>query len=195
MGIYKYVQKVWKKPKENMPKLWTERLIQWRREPSTIRIKRPTRIDKARSLGYKAKQGIILARQRVKRGGHSRPNPFSRKGRRPKHQRLRMVLAKNYQQIAEERVADKYPNCEVLNSYWVAKDGKYYWYEIILVDKAHPAIKNDKRLNWITNKQHKGRVYRGLTSSARKSRGLRHKGKGAEKMRPSNRAKGRHANN
>ena len=195
MGMYKYIQQLWKKPQANMPELWRERLLKWRREPSTFKIEKPTRIDKARSLGYKAKQGIIVVRQRVKRGGHRRPEPSTRKGRRPKHRRLRMVLAKNYQTIAEERVADKYPNCEVLNSYWVAKDGKHYWYEIILIDKTHPAIKSDKHIKWVAEKQHKRRVYRGLTSSSRKSRGLRRKGKGAEKMRPSNRAKGRHANN
>ena len=40
-------------------------------------------------------------------------------------------------------------------------------------------------INWIKNRQHKARAYRGLTSAGRKSRGLRNKGKGAEKMRPS----------
>ena len=183
MAIYKYMQKLWKKPQENMPELWRERLLKWRREPSTIRIKKPTRIDKARSLGYKAKQGIIVVRQRVKRGGHSRPNPSTRKGRRPKHMRLKMVLAKNYQSIAEERAADKYPNCEVLNSYLVMQDGIYNWYEVILVDKASPSVLKDKDIKWIADKQHKRRVFRGLTSAAKKSRGLRRKGKGAEKLR------------
>ena len=183
MSMYKYVRKLWKSPKKNMPELWRERLIAWRREPSTVRIKKPTRIDKARSLGYKAKQGFIVARQKVLRGGHKRPQ--IKKGRRPKHYRQRMVLNKSYQQIAEERANKKYPNTEVLNSYWVAQDGKYYWYEIILVDTAAPEIKADKNINWIIERQHKGRVYRGLTSAAKKSRGLRHKGKGTEKMRPS----------
>ena len=183
MSMYKYVRNLWKKPKANMPELWRERLLKWRREPSTIRLERPTRIDKARSLGYKAKQGFIVVRQRVPRGGHFRGSYLG--GRRSKHQRKVMILGKSYQQIAEQRANNKYPNCEVLNSYWVAEDGRYYWYEIILVDTAAPEIKSDKNINWIIEKQHKGRVYRGLTSTARKSRGLRHKGKGAEKLRPS----------
>jgi len=182
MGTYKYVRELWKKPKKNLSKLWNERLIKWRQEPSTVRIERPTRIDRARSLGYKAKQGFIVVRQKVVRGGHMRPKAIMG-GRRPKHARRRMVLEKSYKQIAEERVNKKYPNCEVLNSYWVCKDGTYYWYEVILVDKAHPAISKDKDISWITEKQHKGRVYRGLTSAARKSRGLRRKGTGAEKVR------------
>ena len=188
MGYYKYVAKLWEKPRESMPELWRERLIKWRQEPSTIRIEKPTRIDRARSLGYKAKHGFVIVRQRVPRGGHKRPNPPERKGRRPKHSRLRLVLARNYQGVAEERAADKYPNCEVLNSYWVAEDGRFYWYEIILVDKSSPSILADKNLSWIAEKQHTGRVYRGLTSAARKSRGLRWKGKGSEKVRPSQRA-------
>jgi large subunit ribosomal protein L15e len=186
MGMYKYVRQLWKKPKANMPELWRERLLKWRREQSTVRIKKPTRIDRARSLGYKAKQGFIIVRQRVIRGGRKRQ--YDTHGRNPKKTRTRLVLDKNYKQVAEERANKKYPNCEVLNSYWVAQDGRHYWYEVILIDKANPSILKDKNINWITNNQHKGRVYRGLTSAARKSRGLRNKGKGAEKIRPSKKA-------
>ena len=45
----------------------------------------------------------------------------------------KMTLKKNIQVIAEERVADKYPNTEVLNSYYVGEDGLYKYYEVILV--------------------------------------------------------------
>ena len=178
--MYKYVRDLWKQPKKNMPELWRQRLISWRKQPTTVRIQRPTRIDKARSLGYKAKQGYILVRQKVSRGGHVRSR--ARK-RRPRNMGTKLPLAKSYKVIAEERVNKKYPNCEVLNSYQVAKDGRFYWFEVILVDKAHPSIKADKRINWIAKNKHKGRVYRGLTSAGRKSRGLRNKGKGAEKIR------------
>ncbi len=184
MGMYKYVREKWKRPRENLGELWTSRLIAWRREPATTRIKRPTRLDKARSLGYRAKQGIVIVRQKLIKGGRKKPKV--RAGRRSKRFGQRKIMGKNYQQIAEERANKKYPNCEVLNSYWVAEDGKYKWYEIILVDREHPAIKKDKTLSWITKK--KGRSFRGLTSAARKSRGLRKKGKGAEKIRPSQRA-------
>jgi len=57
-----------------------------------------------------------------------------------------------------------------LNSYWVGEDGKKVWYEIIMVDRDHPAIKADRSLSWIQNKR--SRVYRGLTSSGKKARGL-----------------------
>ncbi len=182
MGMYKYVQELWKQPKENLGLLWRERLIKWRTEPSTLRVLRPTRIDRARSLGYKAKKGFIIARERVLRGGHRR---YGVGGRRPKTSRLRMVLNKNYQQIAEERANKAFPNCEVLNSYFVAQDGQHYWYEVILVDKSSPSIMADKNIRWISEKQHMHRVFRGLTSAGKITRGLRNKGKGSEKFRPS----------
>lgn len=186
MGLYKYVREIWKKPKENLGEIWQQRLIVWRKEPVTLRIPMPTRIDRARSLGYRAKPGFIIVRQRVKRGGRQNPKPSG--GRRSKRQSRRKDLRMSYQVVAEMRAAKKYINLEVLNSYWVAKDGQNYWYEVILVDKSHPAIISDKKINWISEKQHTRRAFRGLTSAARKSRGLLNKGKGTEKIRPSLRA-------
>tara|TARA_Y100000034_G_C6687835_1_gene302708 strand:+ start:28 stop:606 length:579 start_codon:yes stop_codon:yes gene_type:complete len=187
MSLYKHVRNLWKKPKANMPELVRERLIKWRRENVTVKIDRPTRIDRARSLGYKAKQGYIVVRQRVIRGGHTRP--MIKKGRRPKRYGTRLTLRKNYQQIAEERAQRKFVNLIVLNSYQVAEDGKHYWFEVILVDPSHPVIKSDKKINWICAKKHKSRVFHGKTSAGRKGRGLRgNKGLGAEKARPSRRA-------
>ncbi|MHA1999018.1 MAG: 50S ribosomal protein L15e, partial [Promethearchaeota archaeon] len=59
------------------------------------------------------------------------------------------------------------------------------YYEVILVDPFHPVIIADKEINWICSTVQKGRVYRGLTSAGKKARGLRNKGIGAEKVRPS----------
>jgi len=186
MGFFKFFNRLWRN-KIKVSELLKERLIQWRKEDSVVKIDRPTRIDKARMLGYKAKQGILVARVRVKRGGRKKPR--IKKGRRPKRMGRKKIVGKSYQWIAEERANRKFHNFEVLNSYYVAKDGKYLWYEVILVDPYHPAIKKDKHLKWICEKQHKGRVYRCLTAAGRRSRGiLTHKGKGAEKLRPSLRA-------
>ncbi|MBW2963234.1 50S ribosomal protein L15e [Candidatus Woesearchaeota archaeon] len=184
MGYLKYVRKLWKKPQANLGSLWKERLMQFRREPVTIRLERPTRLDRARSLGYRAKKGFVVVRQRVQRGGHTRPH--DRGGRRTKTQTRRLVLSKNYKVIAEERAQRKYKNLAVLNSYWVAQDGKNYWFEIILVDPSAPEIRADPKINWICDKKHWSRVFHGKTSAGRKMRGLRgRKGKGAEKVRPS----------
>lgn len=188
MGMYKYIREAWKKPKETG--LWQQRIIEWREEPATLRIERPTRLDRARSLGYKAKPGFIIVRQRVNRGGRQRPQ--IRHPRRPRAMSRRKDLTMSYQSVAENRSARKYPNCEVLNSYFVGEDGLNYWYEIILVDRHNPSILADPGLSWIIG--HKGRSERGLTSSGRRSRGLHGKGKGHEKVRPSLRVHDRQGN-
>ena len=186
MGLYKEIQKLWKNPKQNLGKGYQAKIIEWRKDPSTLRIERPTRIDRARSLGYKAKQGFIIVRQKVPKSSRKREAVSG--GRRPKASRSRKILGMGYQEIAERRAARDYVNCEVLNSYLVVKDGKDFWYEVILIDKMHPVIKKDKNLKWMQGHEHSRRVFRGLTSAGRKTRGLRKKGKGAEKIRPSQRA-------
>jgi len=64
----------------------------------------------------------------------------------------------------------------VLNSYWINQDATYKYFEVILVDPQHAAIRKDARMNWICNPVHKHRELRGLTSAGRKSRGLRKRG-------------------
>ncbi|MEW5760909.1 MAG: 50S ribosomal protein L15e, partial [Candidatus Thermoplasmatota archaeon] len=134
---------------------------------------KPTKLYRARELGYKAKQGYIIVRARVRRGGLRKR--AIRRGRKPHSKGIeKITMKKSIRRIAEERVAKKYPNMEVLNSYKVGEDGKHKYYEVILVDPDHPSIKKDKKINWICDK--KGRAYRGLTSAGKKGRGLRHKG-------------------
>lgn len=189
MSLYQKLRELWKSPKNNMSEQYKEYLIAWRKEPVTIKVDRPTRLDKARSLGYKAKQGIIVVRQRVNINRRMREQFAG--GRRPKANRRKKVVAKNFQQISEERAGKKYVNMRILNSYWVASDGKNHWYEVILVDPEHPVIKSDKNLKWLGESQHTGREFRGLTSAGKKSRGLRKKGMGSEKTRPGQRANSR----
>lgn len=185
--MYKYIREAWKSARKGILKENArDRVIEWRREPTTIRVEKPSRLDRARSLGYRAKQGIIVVRQRLPRGGRMRIKPAG--GRRSKRASRRLDLNQSYQSVAEQRVAKKYPNCEVLNSYYVAEDGNYFWYEVILVDKNHPSILKDKNLKWITDAKHTNRVFRGKTSAARRSRGLHNKGIGSEKARPSQKA-------
>lgn len=161
-----------------------ERLLTWRRDTTVSRLERPTRLDRARAVGYRAKGGYLVVRVRVRRGGQRKRAIIA--GRRPKRKGiLRMTLAKSLQRIAEERAQKHYPNLEVLNSYWVGEDGKEKFYEVVLVDPAHPEIVSDPRIRWITGAAHTRRVYRGLTSAGKAGRGLRWKGKGAERMRPS----------
>jgi large subunit ribosomal protein L15e len=161
-----------------------ERLLTWRREHSVTRLERPTRLDRARAVGYRAKGGFVIVRVRVRRGGQGKRAIIA--GRRPKHKGiLRMTLGKSLRRIAEERAQKHYPNLEVLNSYWLGEDGKQKFYEVILVDPDHPEILADPKIAWIAAPAQRGRVYRGLTSAGTEGRGLRWSGKGAERFRPS----------
>ena len=193
-NMYGFIREAWKTPSKNeeMHNLMWDRMIQWRQEPSFLRIDKPTRLDRARSFGYKAKPGFVVVRARVRKGGMRKHT--IRKGRKPKKKGIKKItLRKSIQVIAEERTARRYPNTEVLASYWVGEDGKHQWYEVILVDRMNPVIRSDPKINWICDPKNRGRAFRGLTPAGKKSRGIaRGKGIGREKVRPSLRANKRH---
>jgi large subunit ribosomal protein L15e len=68
-------------------------------------------------------------------------------GRRPKHLGVTRIKADdNMKVVAERRVLERYPNMKLLGSYYLYKDGMYYWYEVILADPSHPRIVKDKEL-------------------------------------------------
>merc|ERR1711874_852568 len=75
-----------------------------------------------------------------------------------------------------ERVGRRLKGLRILSSYWVGQDSTYKYFEVIMVDIAHPAIRRDPKANWICGAVHKHRELRGLTHAGKKSRGL---GKGA----------------
>src|SRR3989344_2622019 len=182
MGYLKYIKKFYQDKPEEVKRILKERIIEWRKGKAVVRIAHPTRLDRARALGYKAKKGYIVVRARLLRS--KRQRPLIRKGRRSKHRRRKKVVGKSYQWIAEERVNDRYVNCEVLGSYYLFKDGKYIFFEVILGERE--LLKNYPEMGWFNDSA--GRAYRGITSAGRKSRGLLGKGKGYEKNRPSLRA-------
>lgn len=187
-SFYSYIADAWKTYRDaDHLAIRQQRLYEWRRQPVCTRAERPTRLDRARALGYKAKQGYVVVRTRVRRGS-LRKTRF-RMGAKPSGMGVNKITAsKSIQRIAEERVQKQYPNMEVLNSYWVGEDGRHKYYEIILVDPAHPVILADPKISWIANAGNTNRVFRGKTSAGQKGRGLRGKGKGHEKNRPSLRA-------
>lgn len=161
-----------------MKEILKERMISWRTEEAITKIEYPTRLDRAHALGYKAKQGFVLARVRIGKGTSKREFPAG--GRKPLHAGLtKHSPVQGLKHIAEIRASKHFPNLEVLNSYYVAEDGKDIWFEVVLVDPNHPAIVADEKINWICDV--KGRAERGLTSAGRKHRMLRGKGKGFER--------------
>ncbi|MFB5610669.1 MAG: 50S ribosomal protein L15e [Nitrosopumilaceae archaeon] len=138
-------EQVWVKLwKENSPEI-RDRAVQWRKDEAVTRIEKPSRIQRARRLGYKAKQGIVVIRMRVGTGGMRRQRP--RGGRRPKHLGVTRIKADvSMKEVAENRVLERYPNMKLLGSYFVYKDGMHYWFEVILADPSHPRIAKDKEL-------------------------------------------------
>ncbi len=182
-----------KDPNYDYAKLYRDRLISFRQEKDTVvRVEKPLNLPRARELGYKAKNGFVVVRVRVRKGSglHRRPS----RGRRPKRMGVNKLTRRiPIQGMAEKKAGKKYPNCEVLNSYFVGEDGVSKYFEVIMVDIAQPEIKSDRDINWIISNKQKGRAERGLTSRQKKARGLHKKGKGVEKVRPSQRAHDRKA--
>lgn len=138
---YQYIRQLWKDTDGNLKDLLKQRLIKWRKQKTVERIEKPTRLDRARALGYKAKQGFVLARVKVKKGGRRRPL-YGRRGRKPSKAGLvRFTSAKSDRIIAQEKAGRRF-NLEVVNSYQVGEDGRRKWFEVILMDPNHP---NNKR--------------------------------------------------
>ncbi len=180
--MYHYIKQAWKKPDIQTLR---ERMIDWRKGNALVVVEKPLRLDRARTLGYKAKKGFVVVRVKIARGGRKRIRKGV-KGRKSRKTTIRKTLKMSYKWVAEIRAARKYKNLEVLNSYWIGQDGKYYFYEIIMVDPNMPEIKNDRTMKWISNGKNKKRAERGLTSAAKKSRGLVRAGKSPQlKVRPS----------
>eukprot|EP01069_Polyplicarium_translucidae_P000555 Polyplicarium_translucidae@DN1297_c0_g1_i1.p1 len=189
MGAYKYVEELWKKKQSDVLRfLLRVRAWEYRQLPAIHRATRPTRPDKAHRLGYKAKQGYVIYRVRVARGDRKKRVSKGIVYGKPKHHGVRkQKSARNLRALAEIRVGATCGALRVLNSYWVGEDASYKFYEVIMVDPFHNAIRNDPRINWICDASHKHREARALTSAGRKHRGLRVRGNKAARLRPSRR--------
>lgn len=169
MGYKKYMKEAFQADDDDVKNRAQDRFLTWRREPVTKRVDNPTKPHRAQALGYKAKQGVFVVRQRVQRGGRQRPQ--FKAGRKSSNYGRRKALNHSYQEVAENRVAEKHPNCEVINSYDVGDDGEYSWFEVIVIDPDNPVVQSDDDLSELASRS--GRASRGLTSAGRKSRGLR----------------------
>ena len=190
MGAYKYLEEIWKKKQSDLMRFVLRmRTWEYRQLPAIHRCTRPSRPEKARKLGYKAKQGFVIYRIKIRRGGRKKPVAKGIINGKPKTQGVVGVKGtKSLKVIAEQRVGKRIPSLRVLNSYWVGQDATYKFFEVILVDTAHKAIRRDPKINWIAKPPHKRREQRGLTSAGKKNRGLRKKGVRDNKNRPSQRA-------
>ena len=187
MGAYKYLEEIWKhKQSDLMRFVLRMRTWEYRQLPAIHRCSRPSRPEKARKLGYKAKQGYVVYRVRIRRGGRKKPVRKGIINGKPKSQGVvGLKASKSLRVVAETRVGRKLGNLRVLNSYWVGQDATFKFFEVILVDPSHKAIRRDPKINWICRPVNKRREERGLTSAGKKYRGMRVKGVKDNKNRPS----------
>jgi large subunit ribosomal protein L15e len=75
MGAYKYMEELWRhKQSDSLRFLLRVRAWEYRQRPNIVSLHRPSRTDKAHRLGYKAKQGYVIVRAGVRRGGRKRQN-------------------------------------------------------------------------------------------------------------------------
>ncbi|MBM3229523.1 50S ribosomal protein L15e [Candidatus Parvarchaeota archaeon] len=167
MGVYKYIREAFQQQYREKSPAYRARLVSWRKGPTIERVEHPTNLSRARTLGYKAKKGYVVVRVRTGRGSRKRPHPWG--GRKPAKNKAYVNPGQLYRSIAEKKAARKYPNLEVLNSYFVGADGQYKYSEVLLVEPSAYA-----------GRLQSGRAYRGLTFASRKARGLAGKGKGYE---------------
>ncbi len=127
MGSFKYIR-------DNERKVFNDKalLMSMQGEPAIKRVERPTRLARAKSLGYKAKQGYAIVRVRVSKGSYRRPRPNH--ARRPSKTGLYFNLSVDKKKIAEGRARRVYKNMEVVGAYFLTKNGQYDWFEIVMRD-------------------------------------------------------------
>ena len=162
MGAYKYIKENFEKEYKERSPIYRARIVAWKRGPRVERIERPTNLARARTLGYKAKNGYVLARACVEKGRRKRQKTWG--GRKPRHRYLFVQPQLSHQALAEHKVNRIFKNLEVINSYWVGEDGNYKFFEVIMGD---PQV-----LKGVSAIKSKGRAFRGLTSRGKKVRGL-----------------------
>ncbi|HUB92756.1 MAG TPA: 50S ribosomal protein L15e [Candidatus Saccharimonadales bacterium] len=168
MGAYKYIKESFQQQYKERSQEMRTRIITWNTEPTLKTIEKPTNIARARELGYKDKQGVVIVRARIRKGLSKRVKVDG--GRKPSKSGRYFSRKKSGQAIAEERTSRAHSNCEVLNSYYVGEDGKSKYFEVILLDRSHASVLNDPVLSSAINSR--GRAYRGLTASGRRHRGM-----------------------
>jgi large subunit ribosomal protein L15e len=184
MNMYNSMKEAFRQGYKERSQLYKARLVKWDSEPSVMEVDKPTNIARARELGYKAKQGIVVARVRVLKGKSKRHGKHL-------HRKITKMgkfysYNKSLQAIAEERAARKFTNCEVLNSYFVGDTGQKKFFEVILLDREGASIKNDPQ--YANLLAQRNRANRGLTMAGRKHRGISMKGDNTLKNRPSRRS-------
>lgn len=178
--IKETIQNEWKGIKSedyNYKSIFSGKMIDFRKQEYSVeRVDRPANLASAKSVGYKAKQGILVARVKIRKGSGLHPRPNA--ARRPKRMGVKKLTRnKSIQSMAEVKASKKFANCEVLGSYLAGEDGVSKFFDVVLVEPENPSIKADKNFKWLAWTPQRGKAERGLTSAGKKGRTANHKTK------------------
>ena len=189
-SMYAYVREAWKKPAETgVKELQWQRMQEWRREGSVVRLEHPTRIDRARNLGYKAKQGIAVVRVTYKAGRAAeipvRPRPaVCPDGEEPHHPGEKSSA--NCRGTGFREISRTW-KCSTPTG--LARTGSRSGSRLSLWTATTRPFRPTRPL-LAAKPAHRGRAERGKTSAGGKGRGMMTRGRGTEKTRPSIRSHG-----
>lgn len=161
MGAYKYIAETLQRQYKERDLTFRAKIILWRSGPVIAKVEYPSNLNRARRLGYKAKQGYLVVRVRIEKGRRTRRKSMG--GRKHKNYYRFVQPGMSHQAMAEQRVNRLYRNMEVLNSYWVGEDGNYKYFEVILADPTKPSVN-------VSSVMRQGKSFRGLTSAGNSGR-------------------------
>lgn len=109
MGAYQYLLELGKKKQSDLARyLLRLRTWEYRQMGRLVRVKRPTRIDKARRLGYKAKIGYSVFRIRIRRGDRRKKAAKGIVCGKPRNHvrtKLKIRISPGYHSTKEQNVA------------------------------------------------------------------------------------------
>merc|ERR1711981_341395 len=189
MSAYKYLEMLYRHKSSDMSRFLNRvRSWEYRQLPAVCAVNVPTRVEKARKLGYKATPGYCVFRVRVRKGDKVRQVKKGIVYGKPRNAGVHQQKSFRGLQLEAERMAEQSiaAGTRILNSYYVAKDGIYKYYEVLAVHPGCENIRRDPKINWICDQKHRNRAQRGITQAGQKNRGLRTKRKGTKHaVRPS----------
>ncbi len=115
MGAYKYLTELYTKKQSDVLQFVSRvRCWEYRQLAIIHRASRPSRPDKARRLGYKAKQGYLIYRIRVRKGNRKKPVPKGATYGKPVRQGVNhLKYQRGLKSTAEERVGKRCGNLRV----------------------------------------------------------------------------------
>lgn len=176
MAFTQILREIHRKKQTDIMKYMTRvAVVEARQNDVVHRKEKPLFLDRARKLGYKAKQGVTVWGVRIRKGDAIRNyNNGNTRGKCVNAGIHQIKSTLNKQALAEQIIGQQLGSLRILGSYKIGQDLRYHHFEVIMVDPNHNAVRNNRVLNWICNPVHKHREMRGLTSAGRKSRGLGH---------------------